>query len=858
MNCQHARTLIDDRVHGSLATELHGELDEHLKDCADCREDLRQLSKVRELLQDVRKDAPSKEKLAAMFETIRARTQKSASGTHERKPAMSASYAVRHQEPKPITNRRWKLVAAASLAACALLLVSFMIGSMNYGPKVQDALRKKGPVAQAAGAKAYAEADELSKELVYDRDGVADYAQRLQSRNKSVPPPAAAAEGADKGGGLYYDPHAADGKPAESFFAESLEKKAKESVSGKLGGSLDAPTAPPLPGSPKQDRDERNSDNKEANKPVVVSSVKVKNLREGDPAKEGKDGDPTGAAAQSKPKIIKTGELTLEVKNFTEASRAADALVIKVGGFIADSRTFDLPGATKRGEIVIRVNPDKFEELFAELKKLGIVLNERAGGQDITAAYTDTQARIKNLQIAEERLQELIKSKSFIDKIQSLLEVERELSRVRGEIESMQGQMRVWENQLSLSTIRLTLTEPSRPVPSGSMSVEVAALSDAKKHLDAAISNAGGQLTSGQTSKRGDGTLMGTYGVRVKFARFAEVLTAIRGLGRVQDEQLQNQPVGGVVPEGAGDVFCDVSLVLFERSIQLPSASIYLEVSSMTDAISRMNQALSDNQGSLVSNQTQRQPDGTTRATVTVRVRAGNFSALLDSLSALGRLTNRSVTGEAGKIQGGAADVPVQINLSISEQRKQVPSGSMGVEVEKFTAARDSLSAIIKDQGLQVLGSDSQQRADNTWAGSFRLGIRADKMDETVTSFEKLGRVKTRNLQGLGLGDLSKVDPSVFGEVVLFIEEKPALAPQEEGAFRMMLRDTFGGFLHSMGLIVRGLGMILPWLLMGGLFIWIIWRYTRSAAAPVVTPTTPPTPPASNVAPPSEKSDPRG
>jgi len=80
-------------------------------------------------------------------------------------------------------------------------------------------------------------------------------------------------------------------------------------------------------------------------------------------------------------------------------------------------------------------------------------------------------------------LQDLIKSKNFMDKMESLLQVERELTRVRGEIEGYQGQMRVWGNQISLSTIRLTLQEPIRAVPSGSLSVEVASLAEANRDL---------------------------------------------------------------------------------------------------------------------------------------------------------------------------------------------------------------------------------------------------------------------------------------------------------------------------------------------------------------------------------------
>ena len=649
------------------------------------------------------------------------------------------------------------------------------------------------------------------------------------------------------------------------------------------------------------------------------------------PAKEGEVG---ATEKLDRPKIIKTGDLTVEVKNYVEASRAADALVVRFQGFVADSRTLDLPGGTKSGTLVIRIAPEKFEELFAELKKIGTVSQERAGGQDITAAFTDMEARIKNLQISEARLQELIKSKNFMDKMESLLQVEREMTRVRGEIEGYQGQIRVWGNQISLSTIRVTLQEPTRAVPSGSLSVEVASLAEAKKTLDASLSNAGAQLLSGQTNKREDGTLLGSYTLRAKFLRFGELVGAIKSLGRTQDEQIRNQPFGGAIPEGAEHVPCDLALQLFERSVQLPTGNLNLEVQGLGEAVERLNLALTAAQGTIISNQTQRQPDGSTHANLTLRVRAGNFQGLLDALPALGRVTHRAVNGEAGRIQGGAADVPCQVSLYLCERPKEVPTGRVAIEVQQFAAARDRLTQLIKEKDLQVLSSSSNRRPDGMWVGNFRLGIKADKMDEALAELEKLGRVKTRTGQGLGLGTLAKVDASVIGEVELVLEERakqvpkgefgvelekfaegreklfalikerelqvlyknvsttaglttgifklgvkadkidevvgeieklgrvktrlgeglglgdaatldasvigeltvkleerPGMTTQEEGAFRQMLRETFGGFLSSMGYIIRGLGMVLPWLAIFGVLIVLVLRAQRKKEA---------------------------
>jgi hypothetical protein len=837
MECHEARLLIDERVHGSLNADLSTQLDGHLKNCPDCREDLRQLEKMRELLALTRRDTPSPKTLHDIWQAVAQATAESTpvndEGDTDMTSAASTSYANPPLRSVSAQQKRthWKLVAASTLVAAAVVVVSFVVGQAEFG-------RKQSLVATA---------------------------------NAPAQPPAAQAHGmywteqprsqASEETGIAVAP-SEDLKKAEMDYEASNPDQSVGSMSGKTaggrkmmvmhhGGSAVTTEAPPPPATPPSapapiatpdpniaviqsgplsvyDGESQSAQQGEFKLTQPKSDAPAERSKE----ESGKDNIRSSkndkiAAEPSKQKIIKTGELTVEVKNFVEAERAVDALVVKFNGILADSRTYDMPGATKRGEIVVRVAPEKFEEMFAELKKLGTVLAERAGGQDITAQYTDMEARIKNLQIAEARLQELIKEKTFMDKISSLLEVERELSRVRGEIESMQGTMRVWNDQISLSTIRLTLQEPSRAVPSGSLSVEVPNLADAKKTLDAALTNAGGHLLSGQITKRSDGTLMGTYSLRVKFGRFGELAAAIKGLGRVQDEHIQNQPLAGGIPEGAQDVQADLALVLFERSIQLPNASLSLEISTMGEAMKSLDVQLAQAQATVISNQTTRQGDGTTVANITLRVRAGNFSSLVDGLPSLGRITQRTVSGEAGKVQGGAADVPVNVSLYLYEQHKQVPTGRMNVEVESFSGSTDKLRALIKQEGLQVLSSDSQQRPDGTWAASFRLGIKADKMDSVVGEIEKFGRVKDRQLQGLGLGDLSKVDPNVIGEVAVVLQEKPAIAPQEEGSFRLMLRDTFGGFLTSMGYIVRGLGMILPWAAFAALIIGLIWKFTK-------------------------------
>ena len=148
---------------------------------------------------------------------------------------------------------------------------------------------------------------------------------------------------------------------------------------------------------------------------------------------------PPEQAARAQPKIIKTGELAFEVAKYDEALQQAEAIVGQFGAFIADVQAQEQAGGAMLGRLTIRVVPEHFEALFAALKTVGRVEAENVKAADVTAQYVDLEARIRSLQITEQRLQELIKSKSFIDKIADLLEIERELTRVRSQIEQFQA-----------------------------------------------------------------------------------------------------------------------------------------------------------------------------------------------------------------------------------------------------------------------------------------------------------------------------------------------------------------------------------------------------------------------------------
>jgi hypothetical protein len=165
----------------------------------------------------------------------------------------------------------------------------------------------------------------------------------------------------------------------------------------------------------------------------------------------------------TKRKIIKSAEVTLTVNDFFETFKSVEKIIEKEGGFIADSSSYKSETGSISGNIIIRIPPDRFEQIIDQLKELGDVEYQRISGEDITREYYDLENRLKSKEAMEKRLLELLATRT--NNVSDLLEVEKELGRVREEIESMKGSLRYYDNMVGLSTITLELSEPEPITP---------------------------------------------------------------------------------------------------------------------------------------------------------------------------------------------------------------------------------------------------------------------------------------------------------------------------------------------------------------------------------------------------------
>src|SRR4029077_16447079 len=127
-------------------------------------------------------------------------------------------------------------------------------------------------------------------------------------------------------------------------------------------------------------------------------------------------------------------------------------------------------GRTIQGSL--RVPAPHLVAAVAELKALGRVENETQGGEEVTQQDADLVARLKNSRETEQRLQQVIRTRT--GKVKDVLEVEQEIARVRGEIEQMEAEQQTLEHRVNFAAIDLKLAEEYKaelttPAPSVAM-----------------------------------------------------------------------------------------------------------------------------------------------------------------------------------------------------------------------------------------------------------------------------------------------------------------------------------------------------------------------------------------------------
>jgi len=158
--------------------------------------------------------------------------------------------------------------------------------------------------------------------------------------------------------------------------------------------------------------------------------------------------------------FISTATMTVKVESVADAKPKLVATARALGGGLFGEETSF--GEKAQSVITLKIAPEKFNDLIAEVAKLGTLAAQQVKTDDVTEQVIDLDARIKASESSLER------TRTLLDRAQSLIEIsqlEGEVARRQADLESLRGQKASLDNRINLSTIVVTLVGEHEATP---------------------------------------------------------------------------------------------------------------------------------------------------------------------------------------------------------------------------------------------------------------------------------------------------------------------------------------------------------------------------------------------------------
>lgn len=172
----------------------------------------------------------------------------------------------------------------------------------------------------------------------------------------------------------------------------------------------------------------------------------------------------TSEVSPAVPQLIKTVELELKVDDTRLSIEAVQQIVRQQQGDLLQLQdTVPVSGATPhQAYLQLRVPQNRLDQTVTQLIALGQVKNQSLSAEDVSSQLVDYEARLRNLQKAEESVLEIMERSGEIGDV---LKVAQELQNIRENIERIRAQLETLKTRVAFSTINVYLVEPIALVP---------------------------------------------------------------------------------------------------------------------------------------------------------------------------------------------------------------------------------------------------------------------------------------------------------------------------------------------------------------------------------------------------------
>lgn len=148
-------------------------------------------------------------------------------------------------------------------------------------------------------------------------------------------------------------------------------------------------------------------------------------------------------------KLIRTGNVSLEVQSLSDAEEKIAAWAKSLGGYVTNANTWEMGAG-----FTVRIPSERFDQAMAEAGNFGRITNRSINSQDVSDNYYDIKSRLETKYILRDKLSNYL---SQAKDIKDLLEIERQLNSVIEDIESTESRFKRLSNQIDYSTIYIDM-----------------------------------------------------------------------------------------------------------------------------------------------------------------------------------------------------------------------------------------------------------------------------------------------------------------------------------------------------------------------------------------------------------------
>ena len=156
-----------------------------------------------------------------------------------------------------------------------------------------------------------------------------------------------------------------------------------------------------------------------------------------------------------KKKIIKDGNIGLQVNNLQKAKRNVDSLVKSAGGYYA-SENLENSEQNSGYQLTIRIPVTNFDKFVNSVESgSDKVLSKVITARDVTEEFVDLETRLNSKRNSLARYNEILRKATTV---KDIVVIEESIRVLQEEIESTEGKLRYLNDCVDYSTLNLTIS----------------------------------------------------------------------------------------------------------------------------------------------------------------------------------------------------------------------------------------------------------------------------------------------------------------------------------------------------------------------------------------------------------------